>query len=138
MKSVLAIAIGGAFGALSRYWFGSSIQRHILDSPFPWGTFAVNIIGAFALGLTLTALPNRPIWLAALGTGFLGSFTTFSTFSYETVGLFRDGFETTAVMYIIVSFAAAIIGVLAGMWIGTHLQVLPATEGAADLPRRGD
>lgn len=121
MKQTIAIAVGGALGALSRFWLGSAIQRQVIGLQFPLGTFVVNIVGAFALGLTLAALPNRSIWSAAIATGFLGSFTTFSTFSSETVALLRDGFVATGVLYLIASVVVAAIGVIVGSWIGSRI-----------------
>jgi len=117
----VAIAVGGALGALFRFWAGSAIQRLAVGSQFPWGTLVVNIAGAFALGFVLTALPNRSLWTAAIGTGFLGAFTTFSTFSYEVVSLFNRGLATTAAFYLATSLIGGIIGVLAGSWAGSHL-----------------
>lgn len=121
MNPTIAIAIFGALGAISRFLIGAAIQRHAIESQFPWGTFVVNVAGAFALGFVLTALPKGSIWPIAIGTGFLGSFTTFSTFSYETVVLLREGLVTTAAMYVTASLALAVVAVLIGVWLGSHV-----------------
>lgn len=124
VAEVIAVMVRGALGALSRFGIATWVQHH-WASPFPLATLLVNVVGSMALGFVLTALPARPAgapWLAFIATGFLGSFTTFSTFSWETVSLIRGGSLFLAVLYVIVSLAIALLGVLAGMWIGTRLR----------------
>ena len=92
-RTVLAIAVAGALGALARYGLNGFVSRRAGVS-FPWGTFAVNISGAFVLGFVFTLSTER--WNAApwlrsgLTIGFLGAFTTFSTLSFETYKLAAD------------------------------------------------
>jgi len=92
--SAVAIAVAGAFGALARYGLEGLVSRRA-PGAFPWGTFVVNISGAFALGLIFTVLTERLTvdpWLrSALTIGFLGAYTTFSTLSFESYRLLSDG-----------------------------------------------
>ncbi|MEV6968478.1 fluoride efflux transporter CrcB [Hamadaea sp. NPDC051192] len=111
--TVLLVALGAAFGAPSRYLLDRFVQaRH--DSVFPWGTFAVNVIGSFLLG-SFAALSTQ--YFALLGTGFCGALTTYSTFGYETVRLARTGSSLYALLNVILSIIA---GLLAG-WAGLAL-----------------
>src|SRR5512146_1235085 len=93
MKMVAAIAVAGALGALSRYGLEGFVSRRTRGA-FPWGTFVVNVTGAFALGLVFTPATERwglPAWLrSALTIGFLGAYTTFSTLTFETYRLAED------------------------------------------------
>ncbi|MBO8141813.1 MAG: fluoride efflux transporter CrcB [Firmicutes bacterium] len=130
MKAAVVIAIGGSLGALSRFWLGRFIQEQAPNAVLPWGTFIVNMLGAFALGFFLTVLSDRVLWAAAVGTGFLGSFTTFSTFAWETINLLRERSFSAAALYASVSLAVAGAAVLAGMVLGSWLQSgrLPGAE----------
>lgn len=124
MSEVAAVAVGGALGALSRFATAAWFQHH-WASPFPAATLIVNVLGSFALGFVLTTIPMKPagsIWLPLIATGFLGSFTTFSTFSWETVILFRSGSPHLAVLYVILSLTSSFLGVLAGIGIGTSIH----------------
>jgi CrcB protein len=107
--TVLLVALGAALGAPLRYLTDRLVQsRH--DSVFPWGTLAVNLAGSFVLGL-IVGLPADAAWSAVLGTGFCGALTTYSTFSYETLRLMRDGSRFYAL-------ANIIAGVVAGLGAG--------------------
>jgi fluoride exporter len=92
MKYLLILVCGGA-GSLARYLAGSAIAR--LGPRFPWGTMAVNVTGCFLIGLVMTLLTERldphPYWRLALVVGFLGGYTTFSSFEWETYAAVRDG-----------------------------------------------
>lgn len=91
--TIVLVLLGGAVGAPLRYLTDLFIQsRH--DSVFPWGTFSVNVVGGFVLGVVAGAvsLADAPVWLLTLvGTGFCGALTTFSTFTFETVRLLEEG-----------------------------------------------
>lgn len=92
MTTVLAVVAGGA-GALARYEVAGLVQRRT-DSTFPWGTTAVNLLGAAALGVLSGLTAGGTLgddWLRVLGSGFLGAFTTFSTWMVESVELGRAG-----------------------------------------------
>ena len=114
---IALIALAGATGALSRYGLGVAIGVR----SFPWTTLGINLAGSFLLGLLLVMASERG-WpdtvTLPLGVGFLGAFTTFSTFSYEAFTLARTDKEAMAVCYVAVSvlggFAMAAVGYLAG------------------------
>jgi CrcB protein len=118
---VLWIGIAGFFGALARYAVEGWVSRAARGS-FPWGTFAVNVSGSLALGFAFTLLAERflphPTLRNALTIGFLGSYTTFSTFAFESVRLAEDGAMLLAGANVAASVLAAVAGVYAGMWLG--------------------
>ena len=112
--TALLVALGAAIGAPLRYLTDRLVQtRH--DSVFPWGTLTVNVAGSFVLGL-LVGMPTHAAWSALLGTGFCGGLTTYSTFSYETLRLAREGSGCRALTNIVASvmagFGAAAMGLL--------------------------
>jgi len=123
MVLVLAVALGGGLGAVSRYGLDTFIERHA-DSLFPWATFAINVSGCLAVGFIIAALVDRhraPQWLRmGLVVGFCGGYTTFSTFAQETLATLeaRDVVTTTA--YVSASVGLGIVAVL----IGTRLDRL--------------
>ena len=125
MSSILVVAAGGAVGAVARYAASGWVQD-LSAGFFPWGTFVVNAAGSFLLGFSLVWLQSTmaSAELRQLVTiGFLGSFTTFSTFSYEAVAMLRDGEWWRAGGYVAGSVAvglAAVVagGILAGMILG--------------------
>jgi CrcB protein len=114
---LVLIAIAGAAGALSRY----GIAQAVGPRAFPWATLAINVVGALALGFVLAG-PIAAHWHAdattAIGTGFLGAFTTFSTFAYETTGLLRDERPVAAFTYVaaslVIGLAASALGYVLG------------------------
>ena len=114
---VLMIALGGAFGAVARYGLSGWVQN-ALDTSFPLGTMAVNVLGSLLLGFTLPLFESLA-WSAEVRTmvtiGFLGAFTTFSTFSYEAVVLLEGGEWGRAGLYMGGSLLLGLVGVLSGM-----------------------
>ncbi|MEV6202224.1 fluoride efflux transporter CrcB [Streptomyces sp. NPDC051771] len=109
----LLVALGAAVGAPLRYLTDRAVRaRH--DSAFPWGTFVVNVVGSFALGL-LTGVASARAQLL-LGTGLCGALTTYSTFSYETLKLYEGGAKGYAVLNVAGSLAAG----LGAVWLGTE------------------
>lgn len=115
--NVLLIAAGGALGALARYGLSGWVQARA-GGFFPWGTLVVNVLGSFLLGflfryLEATALPAE--WRQAATIGLLGAFTTFSTFSLETVALAQDGDWARASLYlagsVVLGLAAVAVGI---------------------------
>ncbi len=113
--TVLLIALGAAVGAPLRYLTDRAIQgRH--DSVFPWGTLTVNVVGSLLLGF-LTGLPAGQAVMALLGTGFCGALTTYSTFSYETLRLARDGARLYAAANIVASVVAGLGAAYGGLLI---------------------
>jgi CrcB protein len=117
MMNVLLIGIGGFVGAVSRYgiavWIGQRWGRS-----FPLGTFVTNVSGSFLIGLLMTLMAERftenPQWRLLLVVGFLGAYTTFSTFEYETGALLKDGEWLFAglnvVLSVVVGFVALKLG----------------------------
>jgi CrcB protein len=113
------IAVGGASGALARY-FASRWVAGVFDGRFPLGTFVVNVSGSFLLGVTgfvvsRRAIPNGEAWQLALGIGFIGAYTTFSTFSYETNALLEDGAWLAAAANVMLSVLVGLLAVRAGI-----------------------
>jgi len=114
--SLLAVASGGALGAVARYLASGWVQDWT-GSFFPWGTFAVNVAGCVLLGFSVTWLQSSFSSTEArelLTVGFLASFTTFSTFSYEAVAMVRDGELLRAGGYVVGSVMLGLTGVVAG------------------------
>lgn len=113
--TVAMVLLGGAIGAPMRYLTDLFVQsRH--DSVFPWGTFTVNVLGSFILGVTAALVIDLgpPSWVLALvGTGFCGALTTFSTFGFETVRLLEEGSVLTAVANCVASLVIG-LGAYAG------------------------
>ena len=106
--TLVLVALGAAVGAPLRYLVDRAVQgRH--DSLFPWGTFAVNVVGSFLLGLLAAGTLHTPApVLAALGTGLCGALTTYSTFGYETVRLLQDRARLFAVLNVGASIVAGL------------------------------
>jgi len=117
---ILMIAVGGAFGAVARYGLSGLLQE-MLNTTFPIGTLAVNALGSFALGLSFYLLEG--VGLSAevrslVTIGFLGAFTTFSTFSYEGLVLLQGGEWGRAGLYIGGSVILGLLGVMFGIVAG--------------------
>jgi CrcB protein len=121
VRTIAAIAVAGALGALARYGLEGLVSRRN-PGAFPWGTFAVNVSGAFVLGLLFTVLTEHLAvapWLRVATTvGFLGAYTTFSTFSLETYRLIEDGAIGLAVVNAAGSVAAGLLAVYGGIVLG--------------------
>ncbi|MDX1530078.1 MAG: fluoride efflux transporter CrcB [Rhodothermales bacterium] len=115
-----AVAAGGAAGALARYGVGLAAVR-VVAGPFPVGTWAVNLLGSFLIGLAVPLLAVRADALRLLlVTGFLGSFTTFSTFSLDTLALWEGGRPGLAALNAAGSVAFGLAGAVLGLWLGRH------------------
>ena len=118
--TALAVALGGALGALARWGTSGWIQSRT-GLQFPWGTLGVNLLGAFLLGTAYGVFENvqlPPAARAFMTLGFLGAFTTFSTFSYEAVLLLQRGETSRAVGYVGGSVIAGLLAVVLGLAIG--------------------
>jgi CrcB protein len=118
MKTVMAIALGGAFGAVARHFIARR-SGMVLGDGFPWGTLTVNVVGCFALGVLveLMALAWSPSveMRAFLTVGILGALTTFSTFSLDIAVLHGRGETLLAASYVLVSVVASIVAIFAGL-----------------------
>ncbi|BCJ30053.1 fluoride efflux transporter CrcB [Actinocatenispora sera] len=119
--TLVLIAIGAAVGAPARYLVDRCVQsRH--DSVFPWGTFTVNMLGSFLLGLVVGgAGAISPGVTALLGTGLCGALTTYSTFSYETLRLLSTGGRSLAVLNVVASLAGGLGAAFAGFAAATAI-----------------
>lgn len=124
MYTYLAIAFGGALGALSRYWLTVSIER-FNGTGFPLGTFVVNLLGSFLIGLLYILFAEKlsvaDQWRPVIITGFLGAMTTFSTFSLDALLLFQQGHYNTALFYVLSSVVICIFAAYVGMQIARIL-----------------
>ncbi|HEX6843628.1 MAG TPA: CrcB family protein [Actinomycetota bacterium] len=121
MTTWVAVGVFGALGALARYGLDLGLSR-VWPSRFPVGTFVINVVGSFALGVLFAlvdAHPPQTTWLRpGLGAGFLGAFTTFSTFSLQTVLLLETGEAGLAALYAGASLAAGLLAVWGGLTVG--------------------
>ncbi|MGI8944907.1 MAG: fluoride efflux transporter CrcB [Thermoleophilaceae bacterium] len=124
MERYLLVAAFGALGAVGRYAVDGWVAG-FARGQFPWGTLAVNVAGSFALGvlvgLTSTRLGAHPNWRLALGVGFLGAFTTFSTFTVETVRLAEDSAYATALLSVAAMTALGMLAAVGGLLAGRAL-----------------
>lgn len=126
LSLLIAIAAGGAVGALGRHYVAGQAMR-LLGSGFPWGTLAVNVIGSFAMGILVELFarflsPSQEL-RAFLTVGLLGAFTTFSTFSLDVGLLHGRGELGLAGLYVVLSVALSIAGLFCGLWL---IRSLPA------------
>jgi CrcB protein len=117
IKNYLLVFTGGGIGAVLRYYLSGAVYRFV-PSDFPYGNLVVNISGCFTVGLLMTLMEERflsePSLRIFLTIGILGGFTTFSSFSYETVALLRDA----EVLRASLNIAASVIGCLAATTLG--------------------
>ena len=124
MRNLLFIALGGAVGALSR--FGVSTLLHtIWPLRFPVGTLFVNVLGSLLIGMVYVLIAERgllhPDWRSVAMVGFLGAFTTYSTFSLETVTLFEHGHAGHAIAYVGMSVVLCVLGAWVGVLLARHV-----------------
>jgi CrcB protein len=120
LQKYLLIAIGGALGSVARYWVGSTVAGR-MGTKFPYGTFIVNVTACIVIGFSLTYLDRRaglnPAWRFILPVGFIGAYSTFSTFEWEMFSTLRSGAFALATLYAVGSL---IVG-LAATWCGILL-----------------
>jgi CrcB protein len=120
LQKYLLIAFGGALGSMARYWVGSTIANR-MGTKFPYGTFVINITACMIIGFSLTFLAKRadlnPAWRFLVPVGFIGAYSTFSTYEWETLSTIRTGAFLLAASYAVSSL---ILG-LAAVWGGSVL-----------------
>lgn len=125
MESMWLVLFGGGIGSVCRYWMSNTVAQW-LGRSFPYGTLVVNALGSFLIGFLFAYLLNRtgsvsPALRALLIVGFLGGFTTFSSFSLETVGLLENGEFLRAVLNVGISVGLCLSLTILGIWIERQL-----------------
>ncbi|HAQ37944.1 MAG TPA: fluoride efflux transporter CrcB [Saprospirales bacterium] len=119
MKIILAIGLGSSIGGMLRYVLAESIRQK-LESTLPFGTFTINVVGCFLIGIVFGLFDRGNLsqeWRLFLATGLLGGFTTFSAFSMETVNLLRDGQYWSVITYVAGSVVIGLLATFAGISI---------------------
>jgi fluoride exporter len=121
MMNILLVAVGGAVGSVCRYLTGIGMTR-LFGTAFPWGTLTVNVAGSFAIGF-LTELVARKFNASMemrllIVVGFLGGFTTFSSFSLDTMALMERGATVAAFSYVLVSVVVSLLAAFGGLALG--------------------
>jgi len=118
LQKYFLIALGGALGSVARYWVGSTVAGR-MGTRFPYGTFAINLTACIVIGFSLTYLGKRvelnPAWRYLIPVGFVGAYSTFSTYEWETFSTLRTGAFLLAAFYAVSSL---ILG-LAAVWGGS-------------------
>lgn len=124
MKNIVVVFLGGGLGSVARYLLGrwvSTFQEH----HFPFGTFVVNVVACFALGTIMGCIAQKemlsPTAKLFLAVGFCGGFSTFSTFSHESVILFQQGHYVSLMAYILLSVALCVAATLAGLYLAEKM-----------------
>lgn len=133
LTKYLAVAFGGAIGACLRFYLGSVLSRTAL--PFPTATFVINITGSFIIGFFLTLvterIPINPHLRLMVAVGFVGAYTTFSTFEYETARLFEQKDYLYAFLNVVLSFVIGFGAVWGGIIAAREIKGVPLASHAA-------
>lgn len=120
LSKYMYIAVGGALGAIARFWVGSAVASR-LGTKFPYGTFVINMTACVIIGFALTFLAKRtdlnPAWRFLVPIGFVGAYSTFSSYEWETVSALRNGNFSMAGLY---AFGSLFLGLVA-IWCGILL-----------------
>ncbi len=123
-QNMALVALGGAIGTLCRYGLSSAVM-HYASHDFPWGTFAVNALGCLLFGVAASAADTQfeltPAARLLLLTGFMGAFTTFSTFAFDTAELGKDGQWLPMALNLVGQNTAGVLLVLAGLVVGRQI-----------------
>lgn len=125
------LSLGGVFGVNARYWLGLWVNRWA-SQQFPWATFLINVTGSFAIGfLTMLLarwLPHQNFRLLVL-TGFLGGYTTYSTFAFESLTLWERGERGISIAYMASTVAAGFVAVTLGVVLARNLTIPQSERG---------
>jgi CrcB protein len=119
-RAVLAVAAGGAAGALCRYGLQEAFPHRA--GTFAWATWAINVVGCLLIGALVPLVSGRPLLQPFLGPGFLGGFTTFSAYTVDVQRAFADGAPRTALLYLGATLLAALTAVWAGATLTDRLK----------------
>lgn len=124
-KEFIAVAIGGAIGSLSRFGLSRWIQTMSRHKDYPWGIFVCNVLGCLLMGMLAGILIHRfemgPVWRAAVLIGMLGGFTTFSSFSIDTITMIQAGDIGSALTNVILTLVFCLIATAGGLLITKSL-----------------
>ena len=125
MTKYWMVGLGGFLGSIARFWLGSYITYR-MGARFPYGTFVINISGSFLIGLVVTLLAERSHWspnlLYLIPVGFIGGYTTFSTFELEAFRDVRNGEVFLALLYVTLSVAVGFVAVWLGVIAGRTFE----------------
>lgn len=125
MEKYLFIAIGGSLGSIARYWMGATVSNR-LGTRFPYGTFVINITACIIIGFALTYLGRHvelsPSWRYLIPVGFVGAYSTFSTYEWETFSTVRSGAFLLAALYAVGSLFAGLVAVWGGSLLAEAFQ----------------
>lgn len=120
MQKYLMVAIGGSLGSLARFWVGDALASRI-GTKFPYGTFIINMTACFIIGFSLVFLGRRtelnPAWRYLIPIGFIGAYSTFSTFEWETFSTLQLGSFLIAGLYVVLSIILGLVAVWCGVVI---------------------
>ena len=120
MQKYLYVALGGALGSLARFWIGSAIGSR-MGTRFPYGTFVINMSACIIIGFILTLMGSRtevnPAWRFFIAIGFVGAYSTFSTFEWEIFSTMRGGAFLAGASYMVLSLILGLAGVWGGVLI---------------------
>ena len=134
MEVALAVGLGGATGAILRWWIGMCMSH--LSAPAVWSTLAVNLTGSFLAGLLLMwsqgKFPISDVLRTGILVGFLGGFTTYSAFSIEAVTMMMEGFYGRASAYVVVTAGVCLMGTWAGIILGRSVSADPSQRDNAE------
>ncbi len=125
MLKYLMVGIGGSLGSVLRFWLGSYIGSK-MGTRFPYGTFIINVTGSFLVGLVFALLTVKtqwsPNWRYLIPIGFIGGYTTFSSFEYETLRSIQDGQIELGLLYVASSVVVGFVAVWGGMVAGRAIS----------------
>jgi fluoride exporter len=125
LQKYLLIALGGALGSTARYWVGATIINR-MGTRFPWGTLVINLTACAVIGFSVTFLTRRadlnPAWRYLVPIGFVGAYSTFSTYEWETLSLMRAGTFALAAVYALGSLVLGLAATWCGMVAADYLS----------------